>query len=73
VTDLRLEHGLDGLELCERLKRNPSTKDIPVIVLTGAPGDKFLRQRAEAAGCTLLLFKPIEPLALVEEVLRLLQ
>jgi CheY-like chemotaxis protein len=73
VTDLRLASGADGLDLCDRLKHNPTTRDIPVIVLTGAPWDKHLERRAEAAGCALLLLKPQEPSALVTEVLRLTQ
>lgn len=73
VTDLRLGAGADGLDLCEQLKEDPATKDIPVIILTGWTLDKTHRARAEAAGCGVMLLKPITPDALVTAVLKVLQ
>src|SRR5437763_16976695 len=35
VLDLYMP-GMDGLQVCRRLKRDPLTADIPVIILTGA-------------------------------------
>ena len=70
VADVRLGSGLDGLELCERLKQDPATKDIPVILITAWLGDKHLQRRAEAAGCALVLIKPVDPSAIVGEVRR---
>lgn len=38
VTDIRMPDG-DGLELCQRIKSNPETDNIPIIMLTSENGD----------------------------------
>lgn len=38
VTDIRMPDG-DGMELCQRIKSNPETDNIPVIMLTSESGD----------------------------------
>jgi two-component system cell cycle response regulator DivK len=50
--------GMDGLELTRLLKRNPDTKDIPVVALTAyaMSGDE---ERTRAAGCDGYIPKPI--------------
>ena len=72
VTDLRLGAGADGLELCEKLKEDPDTKNIPMIVVTGWTDDKKLQKRAVAAGCAAVLLKPVLPptlIAVIQHVL----
>ncbi|MFW1676207.1 response regulator [Pontibacter sp. JAM-7] len=51
--------GMDGFEVCERLKADPETRDIPVIFLSGknTSGD---RSRGLALGATDFLEKPID-------------
>lgn len=51
--------GMDGFEVCEKLKADPETKDIPVIFLSGKnnPGD---RSRGLALGAIDFLEKPID-------------
>jgi two-component system cell cycle response regulator DivK len=71
VTDVRLSGLMDGLELTRRLRHEPATRDIRIIVLTGyAFGAE--RDAANLAGCDLFLTKPCLPDALVDEVRRLL-
>ena len=36
VLDVRMP-GMDGLELCRRLKADPATRAIPVVLLSGRP------------------------------------
>ena len=63
--------GMDGISTCERLKQNPSTRDIPVVGMTGSE-DLKLRERAFRAGAELFLPKPFQMgnlLHLVELVL----
>jgi CheY-like chemotaxis protein len=48
--------GLDGFEVCRRLKADPEHKQIPVIILT-AMNDPKLNQRAFEAGAALALRK----------------
>jgi ribonuclease P protein subunit RPR2 len=68
VLDLRLP-GEGGAEICARLKADPRTRDIPIVLLTGAEPE--VARRAKEAGAEALLFKPFSPLellALVERV-----
>jgi two-component system, OmpR family, phosphate regulon response regulator PhoB len=67
VTDLRLGGDVDGLALCERLKADERTRDIPVILLTGWTAAD-IEQRAKRAGCAAVHLKPVLPDALVNIV-----
>lgn len=49
--------GLDGWETCNRIKSDPVTADIPVVLLTGAD-DRDLTQHATAVGASAILRKP---------------
>jgi DNA-binding response OmpR family regulator len=57
----------DGLEVCRRLKSDPATAAIRILILTAArqPED---RQAAEAAGADYYFTKPFSPLALLEHI-----
>ena len=57
VTDLRME-GMDGIELCEKIKRNPGTNHIPVIILTSS-ADESTQQRSVDSGADRFLSKPL--------------
>jgi DNA-binding response OmpR family regulator len=52
--------GIDGWETCTRIKSQPSTADIPVILLTGTDA-RDLSQHALAVGASVLLRKPCAP------------
>ncbi|HEY3111363.1 MAG TPA: response regulator [Chloroflexota bacterium] len=56
LTDLMMPD-LDGAELTRRVKSDPSTADIPVVVMSG--GGSSARARALAAGADEFLAKPI--------------
>jgi response regulator RpfG family c-di-GMP phosphodiesterase len=60
--------GVDGLAFCRRLKDDPYTRDIPVILLTGS---SVSEPEALTAGADALLQKPFSPLALLGLVERL--
>ena len=57
VTDLIME-GMDGAELCEKVKKNPSTNHIPVIILTSST-DENNQQRCIDSGADRFLTRPI--------------
>ncbi len=57
VTDLIME-GMDGAELCEKVKKNPETNLIPVIILTSS-SDENSQQRCIDSGADRFLTKPI--------------
>ena len=52
--------GRDGLELLAEVRAQESTRDLPVIILTGAR-EPSLKRRALDLGATDLLTKPIDP------------
>jgi CheY-like chemotaxis protein len=70
VMDLNLP-GIDGWEATRRLKNQPETKDIPIIVLTADPKEKS-REKALAAGCDEFELKPIDFDGLVGKIQSLL-
>ncbi len=51
--------GIDGLEVCRRLKKNPATKDVQVYVVSGS-FTAALEQKALEAGAAKCLPKPID-------------
>ena len=58
---------MDGLEVCRRLKRDPQTHHLPVIMVTALdqPGDRL---RGLEAGADDFLTKPIDEVALIARV-----
>ena len=70
ITDYHMPQ-LSGLELCRRLKQDPSTSRIPAIMLT-ARGYNLEPADTETSGILRMLSKPFSPrhlLATVNEVL----
>jgi two-component system, cell cycle response regulator DivK len=66
VVDLIMPH-LNGIEVCHKLKADPATARVPIIVLTGQERLKF-GELARDAGCVQYLEKPIRPLKVLEAV-----
>jgi two-component system cell cycle response regulator len=64
--------GMDGFEVCERLKSNPKTSHIPVVMVTALdqPAD---RVRGLKAGADDFLTKPVNDLQLIARVKSLLR
>jgi len=70
ITDYHMPQ-LSGLELCHRLKNDPSTRSIPAIMLT-ARGYHLEPHDTEQSGILRMLSKPFSPrhlLATVNEIL----
>jgi DNA-binding response OmpR family regulator len=63
---------LDGLTVCEILRKQPSTMRIPVLMLT-ALGGHLTRLAGLDAGATDYVVKPIRPKDLVRRVVDLLR
>ncbi|MGH3031548.1 MAG: response regulator, partial [Gaiellaceae bacterium] len=68
VLDVRMP-GMSGLELCRRLKTDPETEGIAVVLLTGSEGGSAAA--AEEMGADALMRKPFSPLELLAVVERL--
>ncbi len=71
LVDLVILDGLmptmDGLEACRRLKANPRTAAIPVIMLSAWTEDSD-QQNGMAAGAAGYIKKPFDPLTLGQQV-----
>lgn len=59
--------GIDGIELCRRLRADARTQAVPVLAVTGYE-DRHYRIRAMEAGADRVLIKPLEPDSLLREV-----
>lgn len=60
--------GLDGFEVCRRLKADPASRDIRVIIMTGDASPVNVR-RALAAGAEMCLEKPLDYRRLIDLLL----
>jgi CheY-like chemotaxis protein len=56
--DLRLEGGISGMELLERIRGERRLKNVPVIIMTGSNSTKDM-QEGEKLGVTAYLLKPV--------------
>ena len=63
---------MNGYDVCERIKSDPATLHIPVVLLTGT-FEPFDRDRAMAAGCDSIVTKPFESSDLVSVVGELME
>jgi CheY-like chemotaxis protein len=59
--------GIDGVEVCRRLKADPATESIPILVVT-ALGTKDLHDKCLAAGAADILLKPWDAKELEEKI-----
>jgi CheY-like chemotaxis protein len=71
VTDLALP-GIDGLQLCKRLRDDVRTREIPIIGITGYASFAAEPDRATRAGCDAVYLKPCLPDTIITEINRLL-
>lgn len=71
LVDIQLP-GMDGLTATRRLKSDPQTKHIPVIVITSFAME-YDKQRALSSGCDAYMPKPIDTRKLPELVAELLE
>jgi len=67
ILDIMLPGGVDGFELCRRLKREHALKDIPVLMLT-ARGEEVDRVVGLELGADDYVVKPFSPRELILRV-----
>jgi CheY-like chemotaxis protein len=70
VTDLGLP-GIDGFELCRRIKEHERTRNVPLLAITGYERFGYV-DRALKAGCAGVLTKPCVPDRLLDEIRRVM-
>ena len=59
--------GMDGLEVCQKLRSNHATSRIPIVLLTYRSGDDIVKRGFES-GCTAYLNKPLEDAKLLQAI-----
>jgi CheY-like chemotaxis protein len=59
--------GMDGLEVCRKLRGQSGTAKVPVVLLTYRSGDDIVLRGYES-GCTAYLNKPLEDAKLLETI-----
>lgn len=62
---------IDGFEVCSRIKDNPLTKEIPVIMVTAKKTGEDMA-RGEAAGADWYITKPFKSAMVIETIQRFL-
>ncbi|HCY41106.1 MAG TPA: hypothetical protein DHV48_07090 [Prolixibacteraceae bacterium] len=60
--------GMDGFEVCRRLKEDERVQDIPVVFVTAIKGDKESRIKAIEVGAEGFLAKPIDEIELIAQI-----
>lgn len=70
LLDVRMP-GMDGFEVCQALKQDSTTRDVPVIFVTGED-DAEIRAAATKAGVADILSKPVDSNVLRETIERCL-
>ena len=71
VTDLNMPV-MDGLEMTERVRTNPQTSAMPVLMVTTESSPE-MREKGRVAGATGWITKPYAPQKLVSSVRRICQ
>jgi CheY-like chemotaxis protein len=71
LLDVMMPGELDGLQVCQRIKSNPATRHIKVVLLT-ARGQVRDREAGQQAGADEYLVKPFSPLQLIDTIERLM-
>jgi CheY-like chemotaxis protein len=59
--------GMNGFEVCKRVKADPALANTKVVIITGYTDDLH-RERSRLAGCDMHLVKPV-PIRVIEQLL----
>lgn len=64
--------GINGLQACEAIKRNPATKDLPIIIVSALSDESDIK-KAYKVGVADYFVKPIDIEKLVKRIKEILQ
>lgn len=62
---------MNGYEVCEKLKQDPTTKNVPIVMLT-AKGQKGDAEQGLRVGADDYIIKPFDPYELGEQIYEIL-
>jgi CheY-like chemotaxis protein len=71
LLDVMMPGGLDGYQVCEKIKADEVLKSATKVILLTARGQRTDVERGQAAGCDAYLVKPFSPIELLDTVDRL--
>ncbi len=71
LLDVMMPGGLDGYQVCEKIKANEVLREGTKVILLTARGQRTDVERGQAAGCDAYLVKPFSPIELLDTVDRL--
>jgi CheY-like chemotaxis protein len=71
LLDVMMPGGLDGYQVCEKIKKDPLLQTLTKVILLTARGQKTDIEQGQAVGCDAYLVKPFSPLELLDTVDRL--
>lgn len=71
LLDVMMPGGLDGYQVCERIKQDPLLQNTTKVILLTARGQKTDIEQGQAVGCDAYLVKPFSPIELLDTVDRL--
>ena len=60
--------GMDGFDVCKKLKSDKNLSDIPVVFITALKGDRDSRVRALECGADAFLSKPVDEIELTAQI-----
>ena len=64
--------GMNGIEVCQRLRKQRETTSTPIVMLTFRTGDESVEEGFKN-GCTAYLKKPVQEAELLQTLLRYLE
>ncbi len=59
--------GINGLQACEAIRRNPNTKDVPIIIISALSSESDIR-RAKKIGISEYFVKPVDLSKLIDKI-----
>lgn len=71
LLDVMMPGGLDGYQVCEKIKADEVLRQITKVILLTARGQQTDIERGQTAGCDAYLVKPFSPIELLDTVDRL--
>jgi len=63
--------GMDGIEVCKRLRQMPNTAQTPIVMLTALDTPQR-REQSKAAGATDFWVKPFKPTIIVKDIAKII-
>ena len=64
--------GMDGIELCKRLRQLPATARVPIVMLTALDTPQR-REQSKAAGADDFWVKPFKPMQITKDIAKIIE